>query len=66
MTAVPMQNEGCSPAAEVESDLANPGPGGRAARRGRDEAIRRETSPRPRAFRLPVPVVVGEAGRRAL
>ena len=66
MTAAPMQNEGCSPAAEVESDLANPGPGGRAARRGRDEAIRRETSPRPRAFRPPAPVVVGEAGRRAL
>jgi len=27
--------------------------------------FRRKTSPRPRAFRLAVPVVVGEAGRRA-
>ena len=27
--------------------------------------FRRKTSPRPRAFRLPAAVVVGEAGRRA-
>ncbi len=39
MTAVPMQNEGCSPAAEVESNFANPGPGGSAARRGRDNHL---------------------------
>jgi len=63
MTAALMQNEGCSPAAEVESDLAKPGPGGRAARRGRDEAIRRETSPRPRAFRWLKEFGVREAGR---
>ena len=30
---------GGSPAAEVESDLANPGPGGSAARRGRDNHL---------------------------
>ena len=34
-----MQNKGCSPAAEVESDLANPGAGGRAARRGRADGL---------------------------
>ena len=66
MTAVLIQNKGCSLAVEVESDLANPGPGWRAARRGRDEAIRRKISPWPRAFHLLAPVVVGEAGRRAL
>ena len=65
MTAVLIQNKGCSPAAEVESNFANPGPGGRAARRGRVKGFRRETSPRPRACRPPVPVVVGKAGRRA-
>ncbi len=39
MTVAPMQNEGCSPAAEVESNLANPGAGGSAARRGRDNHL---------------------------
>ena len=29
-------------------------------------AFRRKASPRPRPFRLPAPVVVGEAGRRAV
>jgi hypothetical protein len=45
-----MQNKGRPPAVELEGNLANPGPGGRAARHGRDEAIRRKTSPRSRAF----------------
>jgi len=32
---------------------------------GMPTTFRCETSPRPRAFRLPASVVVGEAGRRA-
>jgi len=34
-----MQDKGRSPAVELESDLANPGAGGRAARRGRGDRL---------------------------
>jgi len=76
-----MQSKGCSLAVELESELANPGAGGSAARRARNEALRRKASlqpfgsaqdrpfgsaqDRPRVFRLPAPVVMEEAGRRA-
>jgi len=40
-----MQNKGHSPAVELESSLANPDPGGRAARRGRDDHISPQDKP---------------------
>ena len=58
--------EKASPVVELESDFTNPGESRRTACRGCDDAVRCETSPRPRAFRPPAPVEVKKAGRRAL
>ena len=60
-----MQSKGRSPAVELKAtSLTQAQAGGRPAV-GMPTAFRRKTSPRPRAFRLTVPVVVGGAGRRA-
>ena len=72
-----MQGKGCSPAVELEGDLAPsltlPREQGRELRGqaggrpavGVMTTFRWKTSPRSRAFRLAAPVVVGEAGRQA-
>ena len=60
-----MQNKGCSPAVELKATSPTQAQAGGRPVVGVPTAFRRKTSPRPRVFRLPVPVVVGEAGRRA-